>query len=147
MLLAHIRPLGEVAARPAFVPKGYIGPVGVGLPNLTQNVRPPVRPNPEDEQGVGRAPGMRWESREHPIYDNPDYYLGTPPVYQAYALHEGDRPLHQVPASARAGYIMEFDFYQQTQLQNNPGGLSGFGDTTVPGRPSISNTLVRTLGP
>jgi hypothetical protein len=63
------------------VPMSYQGLQGPGVPNLTPKIPPPQRPQPEEEQGVGRGPGERWEHRAHNTTVNPYWYLETPYLY------------------------------------------------------------------
>ena len=74
--------LGNRSA-PAFVdvPTTYQGLPGPGVPNLTPRVGPPLPPQPEELQGVGRAPGERWEHRSHVTTVNPYWYLDIPYLY------------------------------------------------------------------
>lgn len=125
-----------------FVPYGELGHKINGLPNLTQNVKPPKRPEPEDEIGVGRAPNMVWESREHPIYDNPDFDLDQPMTF--FEPHDGEGLTHGPPGLDRMGAIMALDFYQQHEEQ------SWFGwqqDVTVQPRAATPNTQTSRLEP
>lgn len=128
---------------PYFEPFGYLGPVGTGLPNLTLAQKPPVKPQPEDEQGIGRAPGMKWESREHPIYDNPDYYLDAPMTFPEPCEGAEFAPVHGTPGMDRVGAIMALDFYQQHQEGTYPGMV--YQDTTVPALPAVPNSQVSRL--
>ena len=126
----------------AFVPYGYIGPVGVGLPNLTQNIKPPVKPQAEDEQGVGRAPDEQWESREHPVYDNPDFFLAQPQQFPESPSYRGG-PLQRIEGISTVGAVMELNYYQQHQSQTSPGSL--YADTTVPQKQAIPNNQLAVL--
>lgn len=62
------------------VPRQYQGgaPQNIGLPNLTARIPPPTHPQPEEEQGVGRGPGERWEHHSHDITLNPWWHLERP---------------------------------------------------------------------
>jgi hypothetical protein len=70
------------------IPIDTIGPPGLGVQVLTRNVKPPIKPQPEDEWGIGRSPGQEMTQQEFRIHDNPDWYLGTGAHYDPITSEE-----------------------------------------------------------
>lgn len=70
------------------IPIETIGDRIVGAPVLTRNIKPPMRPQPEDEMGIGRSPGQEITHARFEIHDNPDWYLGTGAHYDPITSEE-----------------------------------------------------------
>jgi hypothetical protein len=93
-----------------------IGATGVGAPNLTRRVRPPTKPQPELEQGVGRSAVTGWEHQEHIIHDNPDWHMAQPQMFEP-SDGQGLAVQTKVPLQV----LMELNYYQQHEAQSSPG--------------------------
>lgn len=102
---------------PINIPLDTIGPTGVGAVNLTLRQRPPVKPQPELEQGVGRSQVTGWEHQEHIIHDNPDWHLAQPQMFEPSQGPGLGAIQTQVPLQT----LMELQFYQNHQAQSSPG--------------------------
>jgi hypothetical protein len=120
------------------VPFTYQGLPGPGVPNLTPRVGPPLPPQPEEEQGVGRGPGERWEHRTHNVTVNPYWYLDIPYLYDVPIGGGG------VPVGSTLPLPIQFalDFYENSvRAQRNPGP----GISTVPQPRGYPQTPLRVL--
>lgn len=124
------------------VPNVYQGLPGIGVPNLTPRIGPPSRPEPEEEQGVGRQPGQRWEHRTHNVTVNPYWFLERPYPY--------DVPAQQgpVPVGTETPLPIEFAlaYYENTiaaQRHAMTGGASAIVTVTQPR--AYTQTRLRTL--
>jgi hypothetical protein len=108
--------------QPGFVdvPNTYQGLPGPGVPNLTPRVGPPLPPQPEELQGVGRGPGERWEHRTHVTTVNPYWYLDIPYLYDVPIGGGG------VPVGTEVPLPIEFALnYYENQVRAQRQGLTG----------------------
>ncbi len=122
------------------VPNTYQGLPGPGVPNLTERIGPPQRPQPEEEQGVGRGPGERWEHRTHNVTVNPYWYLDIPYLYDVPIGGGG------VPVGSTIPLPIQFalNFYENSvRAQRNPGPAV----VTVPQPAGHPQTPLRRLPP
>lgn len=131
-------------AQPGFVdvPFTYQGLPGPGVPNLTPRVGPPGWPEPEEQQGVGRGPGERWEHRTHNVTVNPYWYLDIPYLY--------DVPAQQgpVPVGTEVPLPIEYSLnYYENLVRSQREGLTGGAAaiTTVPQPRGYAQTGLRTV--
>lgn len=122
-----------------FVSYGYIGEPLTGVENLTLRTKPPIKPQPEDEQGVGRAAPQAWARTDHPIHDNPDWYLAQPEMFDQYG---NDNEL-QTPITTRQWYLMQLDYYQNHEAMSSPGETQ---PTTVYGNTAAPYSQLAVLG-
>lgn len=102
---------------PIVIQDEVIGETGVGAVNLTRRVRPPIKPQPELEQGVGRSLVTGWEHQDHIIHDNPDWHLGQPQMFEPQQGPSMGAAQTPVPIQT----LMELNFYTQHQAQSSPG--------------------------
>jgi hypothetical protein len=114
---------------PVNVPLKSIGPIGVGAPNETLNQRPPIKPMPEDEQGVGRHTPLNWEHQEHLIHDNEHWYLGHGELYDPAYDAPGQGPL-QTPIPI--AQLLSLQYYENWQAQSTPGGAGMIATIPAP---------------
>jgi hypothetical protein len=131
-------------AVPGFVdvPNTYQGLPGPGVPNLTERIGPPRRPEPEEQQGVGRGPGERWEHRTHNVTVNPYWYLDRPYLY--------DVPQQQgpVPVGTETPLPIEFALaYYENQVAAQRHAMTGGASAivTVPQPRGYPQTRLRTV--
>lgn len=120
-----------------FVDYGYIGEPLSGVPNLTLRTKPPVKPQPEDEQGVGRAPAQAWEVKDHPIHDNPDWYLSQPEMFDQYGSNA------DLQTAIPIASLLALEYYQNHEAQSSPGETQ---PTTVLGATAVPYSQLATLG-
>lgn len=133
--------LGNRSA-PGFVdvPNVYQGLPGPGVPNLTARTGPPLPPQPEELQGVGRGPGERWEHRTHNVTVNAYWYLDVPYLYDVPIGGGG------VPVGTNVPLPIEFAlaFYENTvaaQRQSLGGGAQAVATVRQP--PGYAQTPLR----
>ncbi len=122
-----------------FVAYGYIGEPLTGVENLTLRTKPPTKPQPEDEQGVGRAAPQAWARTDHPIHDNPDWYLAQPEMFDL----RGSNAALQTVISNRQWHLMQLDYYQNHEASSSPGETQ---PTTVEGGTATPYSQLAVLG-
>jgi hypothetical protein len=124
----------------------YQGLPGPGVPNLTPRIGPPGHPQPEEQQGVGRGPGERWEHRTHNVTVNPYWYLDRPYIYDvpADALNIPVSQTRKLPI-AFALQVYELEIHER---QVGASGLAGVDAAiVVPAPPAYTQTELRRLAP
>lgn len=126
---------------PDIIPVDYMGEgPGLGSINLTLRQLPPQKPNAILEQGVGRSPVTAWESQDHIVHDNPDWYLGIGALYQPADYSGGGGPTVQTPIPISTQLMLEY--IQNREAQTTPGSFSQ--RTVLPSR-AVPNSTVAVL--
>lgn len=127
---------------PDIIPVDYMGDgPGLGSVNMTLRQLPPQKPSAILEQGIGRSHVTAWESQDHIIHDNPDWYLGIGANFQpADYSGGGGGPDVQTPIPISTRLALEY--IQNREAQSVPGSQSQ--RTVIPAR-SVANTGVAVL--